>query len=183
MTTSRRSGPGATWTHSTVPTPGSPPSPEPAGATAAARAGPPRELDEAECRRLLGQATIGRISFTDGALPAIVPVPFALHAGQVLIPAERSSPMVDAVRGAVVAFGVDSYDAGSETGWNVTVVGPSRVLGDPEVLVGAPGTRLPRSWAGRDRCLITVQIGLLRGWYATEQNRGVPYHTAAPSAS
>jgi uncharacterized protein len=144
--------------------------------------GPPRELDEGECRRLLGEATIGRISFTDGALPAIVPVPFALHEGQVLIPAEQSSPMVAAVRGAVVAFGVDSYDAVTETGWSVTVVGPSRILGDPEQFVVATGVDLPQTWAEPGRCLITVQVGLLRGWPSRQGNGAVLYHTSTPSA-
>ena len=144
--------------------------------------GRPRELDEEECRRLLGTTRIGRISFTDGALPAIVPVPFALRERQLLIPAERSSPMVAAVRGAVVAFGVDSYDPGTETGWSVMVIGPTRVLGDPRPLVVSPGAGLPRAWAGPGRCLITLQVGLLRGWCAGERNRGVLYQTAAPSA-
>jgi len=146
------------------------------------RLGPPTELGEAECRRLLGTATAGRISFTDGALPAIVPVPFALHEGQVLIPAERGSSMVAAVRGAVVAFGVDSYDPGTETGWSVTVVGPSRVLGSSEQLVVGTGLDLPRTWGEPGRCLISVRVGLLRGWWSREGNRGVLYHAPAPTA-
>ena len=151
----------------------------------AARADPvgrPTALDEAECRRLLGAATVGRISFTDGALPAIVPVPFAVHEDQVLIPAERGNAMVAAVRGAVVAFAVDSYDPGTEIGWSVTVVGPSRVLVDPEQVVLAPGVDLPLTWADPERCLITVQVGLLRGWSSGALNRGVLYRRPAPSA-
>ena len=122
------------------------------------------ELDEAECRRLLATATLGRISFTDGALPAIVPVPFALDERHVLVPAEHGSPMVAAVRGAVVAFGVDSFDPGTETGWSVTVVGPSRVLIDPHRLDVLRGAGLSGRWTAPGRCLITVQVGLLRGW-------------------
>jgi uncharacterized protein len=131
----------------------------------------PVELDEAECRRLLATATIGRISFTDGALPAIVPVPFALHEGQVFIPAEPSSRMVAAVRGAVVAFGVDSFDPRTETGWSVTVVGPSRVVGDQHRLEVLRGAGLSGRWTAPDRRLITVQVGLLRGWRARERDQ------------
>ena len=148
----------------------------------AERLGPPTELDGAECRRLLGTATVGRISFTDGALPAIVPVPFAVHEDTVLIPAEYTSPMVAALRGAVVAFGVDSYDSGTETGWSVAVVGPSRVLGDPRQFVATRGIDLPRRWAEPGRCLIAVQVGLLRGWSSGALNRGVLYRQPAPSA-
>jgi hypothetical protein len=128
------------------------------------------ELDEAECRRLLATASVGRISFTDGALPAIVPVPFALHEGQVLVPTRCSSPLASAVRGAVVAFGVDSFDPGTETGWSVTVVGPSRVLRDPQGMVALAVAGLPGRWTGPGRCVIAVQVGLIRGW-RTERDR------------
>jgi hypothetical protein len=124
----------------------------------------PVELDEAECRQLLATATVGRISFTDGALPALTPVRFALNAGQVLIPTRDGSAMVGAVRGAVVAFGVDSFDPVTETGWSVTVVGPSRVLRDPLRLAGLAGAGLPEGWTGPSRILIAVQVGLVRGW-------------------
>ena len=143
---------------------------------------PPRQLDDAECRRLLATATIGRISFTAGALPAIDPVPFALHAGQVIIPARRGSPLVQAIRGAVVAFGVDCFDPDTETGWSVTVVGPSRVLGDPGAVGALPVAGLPDRWTAADRCLITVQVGLLRGWRSGERNRGGRDRTPEPSA-
>jgi len=141
----------------------------------------PAELDEAECRRLLATATLGRISFTESALPAIVPVPFALHEGQVLIPGEDSSSLVGAVRGAVVAFGVDSFDARTETGWSVTVVGPTRILRDPRRLLGPAGVSLPDRWTGRGRILIAVQVALLYGW-RSERNPSVPDRTSQPSA-
>lgn len=147
------------------------------------RGGPLRPLDDAECRRLLGTATVGRISFTEGALPAIAPVPFTLHDEQVLIPARRDSPMVRAVRGAVVAFGVDSFDPDTETGWSVTVVGPSRLLGDPGGPGGLAEVGFPRRWTGPDRCLVAVRVGLLRGWRAGERSSSGPYHTLKPSAS
>jgi hypothetical protein len=140
------------------------------------------EFDEAECRRLLATASVGRISFTHGALPAIVPVAFALHQDHVLVPAARGSPMVSAVRGAVVAFGVDSFDPRTETGWSVTVVGPSRVLVDLDPLVGVAAADLPGGWTGPGRCLIVVQVGLLRGWSAGQRNQGARYRDPEPSA-
>ena len=143
---------------------------------------PPRPLDDAECRHLLGTATIGRISFTAGALPTIDPVPFALHAGQVIIPARRSSPLVQAIRGAVVAFGVDCFDPETETGWSVTVVGPSTVLGDPGAVGALRVAGLPDRWTDADRCLITVQVGLLSGWRADERSHGGPDRIREPSA-
>ena len=158
--------------------------PDPAGSVLphpAEGVDPPRALDDTECRRLLGTATVGRISFTDGALPAIVPVPFALHDGLVLIPILCSSPMLGAVRGTVVAFGVDSYDPGTQTGWSVTVVGPSRVVTDPAEAAALDAVGLPSGWTGPGRCLLAVPLTLVRGWRAGRRDRNVPDH--APEAS
>jgi hypothetical protein len=138
-------------------------------------------LDETECRRLLATAAVGRISFTDGALPAIVPVPFALAEGLVLIPARQGSAMVAAMRRAVVAVEVDSFDATTETGWSVTVVGPSQVLGDPVRLMGLSGADLPERWTGPGRCLVAVHVGLLRGWRTRSQDHDSRHHDPAPS--
>ena len=155
--------------------------PEPPGGEEVLPApGPAVELDDAECRRLLGTATVGRITFTDGALPAIVPVPFVLHDGQVLIPAETASAMVTAVRGAIVAFGVDSFDPGTQTGWSVTVVGPSRVLPAPRGVERLPAACLPDRWSGPGRSLVSVQVGRLRGW-RRERDPGVLYPSSPPS--
>lgn len=139
-------------------------------------------MDEAECRLLLSTASVGRISFTDGALPALVPVPFVLHEGQVIIPAMRSSRLVAAMRGAVVAFGVDSFDPGTESGWCVTVVGPSRVVDDQRRLEALGGTGLPGRWTAPERRLITVQVGLLSGWRSRDAAADAPHHATSSSA-
>jgi hypothetical protein len=117
-----------------------------------------QELSHAECLQLLAAPGIGRLAYTEAALPAVRPVSFALHGEEVLIPARTRSGLVDAVRDAVVAFETDAFDPQRRTGWAVTAVGPARVLD------GAP----PGS--GRDAdlpagcCLIAVQVILLQGW-------------------
>jgi hypothetical protein len=120
-------------------------------------------LDEAECRRLLASAVLGRLAYTEGALPAIQPVHFAVAGDQVIIPTRVGSKVAAASRGAVVAFEVDDYDASGRTGWNVTVIGPSRLVRDPDEVrvldrLGA------RAWAPPDRpCYVAVRIAILRG--------------------
>nr|WP_281371819.1 pyridoxamine 5'-phosphate oxidase family protein [Petropleomorpha daqingensis] len=99
--------------------------------------------------RLLATTAIGRLAYTQAALPVVRPVSFSLDGDEVLIPATPGSPLLGAVRGSVVAFEADAYDAIARTGWTVTVIGPSRVLGG-----------LPRP----DLCLIAVHQGLVRGW-------------------
>ena len=125
-------------------------------------------LAEAECRELLGTARAGRLGFTDGALPAILPVPFALRDGQVVIPARRGSAVVSAVRGAVVAFQVDSYDAASGIGWSVTVIGPTRLISAPQDVAALEESGLSARPAAPERCFIAVQLGLLHGWRSSE---------------
>jgi nitroimidazol reductase NimA-like FMN-containing flavoprotein (pyridoxamine 5'-phosphate oxidase superfamily) len=113
-------------------------------------------LGHAECLRLLGTAGIGRLAYTQAALPAIRPVSYLLRGEDVLVPALRTSPFVAAVRGAVVAFEADDYDPGSRTGWAVTVVGHTRVLDGPHADVSSAQC-----------CTIVVQVGLVEGWRTT----------------
>lgn len=121
-------------------------------------------LDGAECRRLLNASTVGRLGFTADALPAIVPVPFAVHDELVVVPAHRDSAVVRAMRGAVVAFQVDAYAGESRTGWSVTAVGPSRAVSDPADVAALDAVR-DQSWpGGPDRCYLAVTIALLTGW-------------------
>jgi hypothetical protein len=120
-------------------------------------------LDDAECRRLLGTVRVGRLGFTHGALPAILPVPFTVQDDCVRIPAREGNWVVDAVRRSVVAFAVDSYDVVHRTGWGVTVVGPALWMPGAVPVApstgshDAPGLPLP----GHS---ILVQMGLVRGW-------------------
>jgi hypothetical protein len=110
-------------------------------------------LGIAECLRLLGTAGIGRLAYTSAALPAIRPVSFSLLGEDVLVPAPSESPLVAAVRAAVVAFEADDYDPRTRTGWAVTVVGHSRVLEASGTDVAPPGS-----------CLVAVRIGQVEGW-------------------
>src|SRR4051794_10951553 len=86
------------------------------------------ELTTDECLRLLVSTAVGRLAYTQDALPAIRPVSFAVCGSEVQIPALPGSPFLDAVRGAVVALEADDFDPAARTGWTVVVVGHSRVL-------------------------------------------------------
>jgi hypothetical protein len=125
-------------------------------------------LDEGECRQLLGTGGTGRLGFTEGALPAILPVPFGLRDGDVMIPARRGSPVVTAVRGAVVVFEVGSYDGTTRTGWSVTVVGPTRLVSVPADVAAIEALRLSPGPPAPERCYITLHVRLVRGWRMSE---------------
>jgi nitroimidazol reductase NimA-like FMN-containing flavoprotein (pyridoxamine 5'-phosphate oxidase superfamily) len=105
-----------------------------------------RELERAECLRLLTKVPVGRVVHTRRALPAVLPVNFTLDGdGAVLLRTSADSELARAVDGVVVAFEADEVDAAAHSGWSVVVTGPATVVKDH-----AEHERLlrtgPRSW-------------------------------------
>jgi nitroimidazol reductase NimA-like FMN-containing flavoprotein (pyridoxamine 5'-phosphate oxidase superfamily) len=89
-----------------------------------------RVLSEDECRELLGTVPVGRIVFTDRALPAIQPVSFTLSDGEVIILTAAGSKLAAATRNAVVAFETDDFDPDIAKGWSVVIIGHARVIAE-----------------------------------------------------
>lgn len=107
-------------------------------------------LDREECLRLLATVPVGRIVFTEHALPAIRPVNFVVHDGAIIIRTGEGGKLAAAADGAVVAFEADEFDLVALTGWSVTAVGQATVVTDPEVV--AEVSALPvDTWAPGDR--------------------------------
>ena len=67
-------------------------------------------LDRDECLRLLALATLGRIGFTSGALPTVLPVNFHLDRERILVHTARGGRLDAALKNAVVAFEADEFD-------------------------------------------------------------------------
>ena len=80
-------------------------------------------LGRDQCLELLASAPVGRIVYTERALPAVVPVTFVLDGDVVTVPAMADSALGAALRGTVVAFQADAVDPLTMTGWWVTVIG------------------------------------------------------------
>ncbi|MEV0194510.1 pyridoxamine 5'-phosphate oxidase family protein [Kitasatospora purpeofusca] len=94
-------------------------------------------LDEARALELLRRAGVGRVVYTVGALPAVLPVRFRLDPiGGVLLSTEPGSELARAVDGAVIAFEADEVDGADGTGWCVTVLGRAEVR-RPSAVPGA----------------------------------------------
>jgi uncharacterized protein len=80
-------------------------------------------LTREECLQALSTGSVGRVAITAQALPAIVPVNYAMD-GQKLVFRTRSDGMLArACDGNVVAFEVDQLARDGRTGWSVLVVG------------------------------------------------------------
>ncbi|KES03193.1 pyridoxamine 5'-phosphate oxidase [Streptomyces toyocaensis] len=91
-----------------------------------------RELGRTECLRLMAEVPVGRIVYTRRAMPAVLPVNFALDGdGAVLLRTAADSALVRAIDGAVVAFETDDVDAARRAGWSVVVTGRAAVVTDP----------------------------------------------------
>ncbi|MFD4977289.1 pyridoxamine 5'-phosphate oxidase family protein [Streptomyces sp. NPDC058424] len=105
-----------------------------------------RSMDRQECLRLMAEVPVGRVVYTRQALPAVLPVNFALAADtSVLLRTSVGSDLVRAVDGVVVAFEADAFDAESRSGWSVVVTGRATVVTDPVEHERLMRTG-PRSW-------------------------------------
>jgi nitroimidazol reductase NimA-like FMN-containing flavoprotein (pyridoxamine 5'-phosphate oxidase superfamily) len=118
------------------------------------------ELDEAECLRLLEGNVIGRVVFTDAALPAAQPVTYLLDGEEVVFRTGGGSKLAAATRGAVVAFQVDEIDSSTRTGWTVLGVGEAYEVVVPERLAEL-AARLPAPWAP-NRTAHTIAVPMQR---------------------
>jgi nitroimidazol reductase NimA-like FMN-containing flavoprotein (pyridoxamine 5'-phosphate oxidase superfamily) len=87
-------------------------------------------LDIEECLRLLATVPIGRVVFTDQAMPGVLPVNFLLYRGLIVLRTGEGSKLAAALRNAVVAFEADEFDVGSRIGWSAMVIGHARLVRD-----------------------------------------------------
>lgn len=106
-------------------------------------------LDRQECLELLETVRVGRLVFTEGALPAVQPVNFRLFRDDVVIRVAGGVKLDAAAHNFVVAFQADELDPDLRTGWSVTVVGHAQRITDVDELVAVSGTFVQPWVAGR----------------------------------
>ena len=121
------------------------------------------ELSRAECLRLLATVPIGRISYTQQALPAVDLVNFTLHGGAVVIRTDADGKLAAATRRTVVAFQADNIDLLLRSGWSVTVVGRCEEVTDAGEIAQLDRLGL-ESWApGTRNHFIRIVPGIVTG--------------------
>ena len=103
-------------------------------------------LGRADCLRLLGHQTLGRVGLTFGALPTVLPVTYRFAGDRILVRTGVGSKLDAAMHNMVVAFEVDDFDPIYHSGWSVVVTGVATELTAPEDLVVVRDAPIPR-WA------------------------------------
>ena len=120
-------------------------------------------LDRERCLELLRSVRVGRLVFTEDAVPAVQPVNFRLHHDQVVIRVAGGAKLAAATGNAVVAFQADELDPDLRSGWSVTVVGRADVITDVAELVAVSGTWLVPWAEGRRDHFIRVRTEKVTG--------------------
>ncbi|HTJ69934.1 MAG TPA: pyridoxamine 5'-phosphate oxidase family protein [Actinospica sp.] len=98
------------------------------------------ELTRVEAMRLLGGVSLGRIVFTQDALPTIRPVNHFLDAdGHIVIRTHHGAALTNhtahgGTGGVVVAYEAEQIDPDTHLGWSVIVTGYARLVKDPDQL-------------------------------------------------
>jgi nitroimidazol reductase NimA-like FMN-containing flavoprotein (pyridoxamine 5'-phosphate oxidase superfamily) len=120
-------------------------------------------LSREDSLALLATVPLGRLVFTQHALPVVVPVNFVLDGGEIVIRTGETSTLAAGLRGTVVAFEVDQFDTAHQSGWSVTVTG--RAWEETDAGEVARLSELPlRPWAAgiRER-FIKLSIEIVEG--------------------
>ena len=127
-------------------------------------------------RHLLGAVSVGRLGFTEGALPVIVPVAFTVSGDDEVVEHATEPVVANVGGGAIVAFEVDEWDPPRGRGWTVSAVGPFRLVAAQRI---AELDRLAfaRNGAPAGRYL-TVQLPRVRGQSFDWSPRQVARHDA-----
>jgi hypothetical protein len=107
-------------------------------------------LDREQSVDLLRRVPVGRLVFTEHALPAVRPVEFRWWRGDVVIRIADPDVLGSASGNRIVAFETDELDAELHRGWSVTVIGHAQLITEVPDLVEL--SRLfSRPWIGGRR--------------------------------
>jgi nitroimidazol reductase NimA-like FMN-containing flavoprotein (pyridoxamine 5'-phosphate oxidase superfamily) len=120
------------------------------------------ELDRSECLSLLARGDVGRVVFTDAAMPAAHPVNYVLDGGEILFRTGDQRTFA-ATHRTVIGFQADDFDRETGTGWSVLGIGHAHEVVDPDRLT-ALAAGMPAAWApGRTVHVVAVPLQYLTG--------------------
>jgi len=117
------------------------------------------ELDRASCWELVRAQQLGRLAYTDLALPSIRPLNYEVDGTHLLL---RVSPkLADRLDGQVVAFEVDDIDQSARIGTTVVLIGTVRRTDEAE---GVRASGRAPSWVAQPESVpMRLTIGRMDG--------------------
>lgn len=143
-----------------------------------------RELDELsrrQCLDLLSTVRVGRLVFTEDALPAVQPVNFRLWHDDVVFRVAGGAKLAAAAANQVVAFEADELDVDLHMGWSVTVVGHAEPVTDIDELVELAGTFVQPWVDGKRDHFLRIRTEKVTG--RRLRGRGVPHYQGTDSGA
>lgn len=120
-------------------------------------------LEREECLDLLHSVRVGRLVFTEHALPAVQPVNFRLWQGDIVIRVASGAKLAAAAGNLVVAFQADELDPDLRTGWSVTVVGHAQLITSVDDLLELSGVFLQPWVDGRRDYFVRIRTEKVTG--------------------
>lgn len=102
-------------------------------------------MTEGEAVALLATMPVGRLVYSDRALPFVVPVSFTVDGVDIVIRTGRRSRLATHAPGNIVAFEVDDIAIASRSGWTVVVTGRVELVDDPAEVARLGALRL-QTW-------------------------------------
>lgn len=120
-------------------------------------------LDEVACWRLLGTAEVGRLCYTESAMPVIRPVPFVVDGTSVVVALSRAATTLKGfTRSTIVAFEAGALVPSERRGWSVQLVGRALVMAEVDAVRWAE--RGLTSWiCGGPALYVQVSGGMVTG--------------------
>lgn len=122
-----------------------------------------RDLSPDECRARLSTHGVGRVAVSTPSGPAVIPVNYEVVDDAIAFRTTPASAPAAAV-GTDVAFEVDHVDEAMSQGWSVLVIGPARVVTEPEAVRRLADRAHTKPWAGGEREMwVSIQPTRLTG--------------------
>lgn len=111
------------------------------------------ELPHEKCEELLRASIVGRVAFSSGEGPQIVPVNYTTVGDAVVFRTTPYSLLGAHAAGSPLAFEIDHIDYDDHKGWSVVAHGVGELVEDTSALEQATRFWNPKPWAGGPRVL------------------------------
>ena len=115
-----------------------------------------------ECRDRLAAHSVGRVAITNRALPAVVPVAYAITGSLIYFRAQAGSVLARACNNTVVAFEIDELPQ-DQPGWSVLVIGMAQLPFGNQTPTPPTRDQPISSELGWDQ-QVTIEITQICGW-------------------